>query len=52
MLYFNYLKPNTKTYTYETANYFGTGESEFKARYNNHKKLLFLWLTLMLFDIN
>ena len=29
-----YLKPNTKTYMYETA-----GEGEFKARYNNHKKL-------------
>ena len=28
-----------KTDTYEAANYFGTGEDEFKARYNNHKKL-------------
>ena len=28
-----------KTNTQETANYIGTGEGEFKARYNNHKKL-------------
>ena len=39
MIYFNYLKPNTKTYTYETGNYFGTGEGEFKARSNIHKNL-------------
>ena len=26
-------------YTYETASYFGTSEGEFKAWYNNHKKL-------------
>ena len=30
MIYLNYLKPNTRKYTYETANYFGTGEGEFK----------------------
>ena len=30
---------NTKTYTLETVNYIGIGEGEFKARYNNHKKL-------------
>ena len=28
-----------KTYTQETLNYIGIGEDEFKARYNNHKKL-------------
>ena len=39
MIYFNFLKPNTKTYTYETANYFGAGEGEFKAQYNIHRKL-------------
>ena len=37
--YLKYLKVNTKIYTYETADYFGRGEGEFKARYNNHKKL-------------
>ena len=26
MIYLNYLKPNTKTNTYEAANYFGTDE--------------------------
>ena len=26
MIYLSYLKPNSKTHTYETANYFGTGE--------------------------
>ena len=31
-----------KTYTCETANYFGIGECEFKAWYNNHKKLFTL----------
>ena len=30
MMYLNYLKPNTKTYTYETVNCFGTGEGDFK----------------------
>ena len=30
MIYLNYLKPNMKTYTYETANYFGTGKSKFR----------------------
>ena len=39
MIYLNYLKRNTKTYIYETANYFGTDQGEFKARYNNHKKI-------------
>ena len=39
MTYLNYLKPNTKIDTYETGNWFGTGEGEFKARYNNHKNL-------------
>ena len=39
MIYLNYLKPNTKTDTYETANYFSTGEGEFKALYNNGKRL-------------
>ena len=39
MIYLNFLKANTKTYTYETANYFGTRESEFKAWYDNYKKL-------------
>ena len=34
MIYLNYLKPNTKTDTYETWNYFSTGEGEFKALYN------------------
>ena len=31
------MKTNARTYTYETANYFGTGEGEFKARYDDHK---------------
>ena len=26
-----------KTYTYKTTIYFGTGEGEFQARYNDHK---------------
>ena len=39
MIYLNFWKPNRKTYTLETGNYFGTGEGEFKAWYNNHKKL-------------
>ena len=30
MIYLNYLKPNMKIYTYETANYFGTGKSKFR----------------------
>ena len=30
MIYLNYLKPNTETYTYETVNCFGTGEGDFK----------------------
>ena len=41
MIYLNYLKTNAKTYTYENANHFGTGKGEFKARYGNHKKLLY-----------
>ena len=28
-----------KTYIYETKNYFGTTEGEFKAWYNDHRKL-------------
>ena len=42
MIYLNYLKPNTKTFTYETADYFGTAEGESKARFNNHEKLFTL----------
>ena len=34
-----YLKSNAKVYTYETANYFGTGEDEFKDSCINHRKL-------------
>ena len=37
------MKPNTKPYTYETSNYLGTGECEFKTQYNNHKKLFTLY---------
>ena len=40
LIFLKYLKPNTETYTYEAASYFGTSEGEFKTRYNNHKKLL------------
>ena len=40
MVYLSYLKPNTKTYKFETADCFGIGEGEFKPRFNNHKKLL------------
>ena len=40
MVYLSYLKPNTKTYKFKTADCFGIGEGEFKPRYNNHKKLL------------
>ena len=39
MICLNYLKPNMyDTDAYETTNYFGLTEGEFKAQYNNHKK--------------
>ena len=33
MICLKYLKPNMKTYIYETTNYFGLTEGEFKAQY-------------------
>ena len=53
MIYLNYLRPNTKTYAYENANYFGTGEcefkGEFKSRYNNNNKKLFVYIYIYMY---